>query len=69
MSSVFNGTVTPEYWNILGLKVIQMGYQNSVLPPLVASWVLVFLEKIKKYVPAALQLIVVAPVSILTTSF
>lgn len=70
MSSVINGTVTPEYWNILGLKVIQMGYQNSVLPPLVAAWVLVFLEKkLKKYVPAALQLIVVAPVSILTTSF
>lgn len=70
MSSVINGDVKPEYWHIFGLKVMQLGYQNSVLPPLVASWVLVFLEKkLKKIVPDTLQLIVVAPVAIVVTAF
>ena len=70
MASVISGAVKPEYWNIFGLNIMKLGYQNSVLPPLVASWVLVFLEKwLKKVVPDVLQLIVVAPVAILITSF
>ncbi|EOL45501.1 PTS system, glucose-like IIB component [Enterococcus phoeniculicola] len=70
LSSVISGDVTPEYWSIFGLNIMKLGYQNSVLPPFVAAYVLVFLEKhLKKLIPDVLQLIVIAPVAILVTAF
>lgn len=70
MSSVISGDITPEYWQIFGLNIMKVGYQNSVLPPLVAAYVLVVIEKqLRKHVPDVLQLIVVAPVAIFITAF
>src|SRR5699024_8388028 len=58
------------YWNIFGIDILKIGYQNSVLPALAASWVLVLLEKwLKKHLPDSVQLIFVAPISIFVTSF
>lgn len=70
MSSVISGDVVPTYWNIFGLSIMKIGYQNSVLPPLVAAYVLVVIEKqLRKRIPDVLQLIVVAPVAIFITAF
>jgi PTS system trehalose-specific IIC component len=70
LSSVISGAVEPEYWSIFGLDIMKIGYQNSVLPPLVASYVLVLIEKnLRKVVPGVLQLILIAPIAILVTSF
>ncbi|MGM0216446.1 PTS transporter subunit EIIC [Enterococcus sp. AZ109] len=70
MSGVISGSIEPEYWSIFGLDIMKIGYQNSVLPPLVASYVLVLLEKtFRKFVPGALQMIVIPPVSILISAF
>lgn len=33
------------YWNIFGLDVAQAGYQGSILPTLVISWILATIEK------------------------
>lgn len=57
-------------WNLFGLEVNQMGYQNQVLPMLFATWVLVKIELwLKKHVIDTLQLLVVAPVALLITGF
>ena len=70
MSSVLSGAVEPQYWNIFGLDILKIGYQNSVLPALVAAYVLVLLEKwLKKHLPNSLQLIFVSPIAIFATSF
>ena len=57
-------------WNIFGLHVAQCGYQGQVLPVLVASWLLVKLQLFfEKHIPDAVQLIFVAPLSLLITGF
>lgn len=61
---------TVPTWNLFGLEINKIGYQGQVLPVLVASWVLAKLEiRLKKRVPDALQLLVVAPVALLVTGF
>ena len=70
MSSVISGAIEPQYWNIFGIDILKIGYQNSVLPALVAAWVLVILEKwLKKHLPNSVQLIFAAPIAIFVTSF
>jgi len=57
-------------WNLFGLEVNMMGYQGQVLPVLVAAWVLASIEKwLKKRVIESLQLLVVAPITLLVTGF
>ena len=44
------------YWNIFGFNIERVGYQGSVLPVLVASWILATLEKsLRKVVPSVLD--------------
>ncbi|TNH08324.1 sucrose-specific PTS transporter subunit IIBC [Testudinibacter sp. TR-2022] len=44
------------YWNIFGFSIERVGYQGSVLPVLVASWILATLEKaLRKVVPSVLD--------------
>lgn len=70
MSSVISGAVEPQYWNVFGFDVLKIGYQNSVLPALVAAFVMVKIElSLKKCIPDSLQLILVAPIAILVTAF
>lgn len=57
-------------WNLFGWHVSQVGYQGQVIPVLVAAWVLVKLEKyFEKHLPDTLQLILVAPLTLLITGF
>lgn len=42
-AAINDGSMT--YWNLFGLHVAQAGYQGSVLPVLVVSWMLATIEK------------------------
>ncbi|WP_243387990.1 PTS system trehalose-specific EIIBC component [Bacillus kexueae] len=55
-------------WNLFGLEVEKVGYQGQVLPILIASYVLAKLEvSLKKRIPDALQMLLVAPIALLVT--
>ncbi|QQZ10256.1 PTS system trehalose-specific EIIBC component [Heyndrickxia vini] len=57
-------------WNLFGLDIQKVGYQGQVLPVLVASYVLAKLEIfLKKRIPDAFQLLLVAPIVLLITGF
>ncbi|BDG43475.1 PTS system trehalose-specific EIIBC component [Parageobacillus caldoxylosilyticus] len=57
-------------WNLFGLEVQKVGYQGQVLPVLVASYVLAKLELfLRKRIPDAFQLLLVAPLALLITGF
>jgi len=57
-------------WDLFGLKVQKVGYQGQVLPILLASYVLTKLEKfLRKRIPDAFQLLLVAPTALLLTGF
>lgn len=61
--------VMPQ-WDLFGLGVNQIGYQGQVLPVLLAGYVLATIEKfLTKKVPDSIQLLVVAPVTLLITGF
>lgn len=55
-------------WNLFGLEVQKVGYQGQVLPVLIASYVLAKLELfLRKRIPDAFQLLLVAPITLLLT--
>jgi trehalose PTS system EIIBC or EIIBCA component len=55
-------------WNLFGLEVQKVGYQGQVLPVLLASYVLAKLEVfLRKRIPDAFQLLLVAPIALLLT--
>ncbi len=57
-------------WNLFGFAVQKVGYQGQVLPVLVASYVLAKIEQfLRKRIPDAFQLLLVAPLSLLITGF
>jgi PTS system trehalose-specific IIC component len=57
-------------WNLFGLEVQKVGYQGQVLPVLLASYVLAKLEIfLKRKIPDAFQLLLVAPIALLLTGF
>ncbi|MGM0123564.1 PTS system, trehalose-specific IIBC component [Enterococcus sp. AZ194] len=57
------------HWTILGFSITKMGLQAQVLPALVSGYVLAKMEiGLRKRVPETIQLLVVAPVTILITS-
>lgn len=57
-------------WTLFGFEVQKVGYQGQVLPILVASWVLAKVENwAKSWSPDMLQLLIVAPVTLLITGF
>jgi PTS system trehalose-specific IIC component len=61
---------TIPYWSLFGFEVQKVGYQGQVLPILAASWVLVKIELwMKAKTPDMIQLLVVAPVTLLVTGF
>lgn len=67
-SAVQDGTV--PYWNLFGFEVQKIGYQGQVLPILIASYVLAKIELfLKKRIPDAFQLLLVAPIALLVTGF
>ena len=67
-SAVQEGTV--PYWNLFGFDIQKIGYQGQVLPILISSYVLAKLEIfLKKRIPEAFQLLLVAPIALLVTGF
>ncbi|APH06886.1 PTS system trehalose-specific EIIBC component [Bacillus weihaiensis] len=57
-------------WNLFGLDVQKVGYQGQVLPVLLASFVLAKIEIfLRKRIPDAFQLLLVAPITLLVTGF
>lgn len=57
-------------WNLFGLEVQKVGYQGQVLPILLASYMLAKIEIfLTKRTPEGIQLLVVAPITLLLTGF
>ncbi|MEC1615580.1 PTS system trehalose-specific EIIBC component [Bacillus mojavensis] len=57
-------------WNLFGLDVQKVGYQGQVLPILLASYLLAKIELfLTKRTPEGIQLLVVAPITLLVTGF
>jgi trehalose PTS system EIIBC or EIIBCA component len=57
-------------WNLFGLDIQKVGYQGQVLPVLAASYVLAKIEQfLRKRIPDAFQLLLVAPIALLVTGF
>lgn len=61
---------TMPQWNLFGLGVSKIGYQGQVLPVLIAAYLLVKVEDyLKRKIPEAFQLLLVAPITLLITGF
>lgn len=59
-----------SYWHIFGMNVAQAGYQGSVLPVLVVSWILASLEKFfHKRIPNAFDFTFTPMLAIIITGF
>ncbi|MGM0903847.1 MAG: PTS system trehalose-specific EIIBC component [Bacillota bacterium] len=57
-------------WNLFGLEIQKVGYQGQVLPVLIASYVLAWIEQaLRNKIPDAFQLLLVAPIALLVTGF
>ncbi|WP_262082134.1 sucrose-specific PTS transporter subunit IIBC [Streptococcus sp. Marseille-Q5855] len=57
-------------WNILGLSIEKVGYQGTILPILVSSYILAKVESwLHKKIPEALDTLVTPMLSILMTAF
>ncbi len=57
------------YWNILGLSIAKVGYQGTVLPVIVSSFVLAKLEcRLRKVVKPMLDNIITPLISVLVTA-
>jgi len=65
--ALIDGTV--PYWNILGLDIAKVGYQGTVLPIIVSSFVLAKLEcQLRKIVTPMLDNIITPLISVLVTA-
>jgi sucrose PTS system EIIBCA or EIIBC component len=52
------GSGVHEYWDLFGLHVAKVGYQGTVLPILLAVWMMSWIERgVKRFMPNAIDLI------------
>lgn len=59
-----------QLWNIFGLEIERVGYQGTVIPVLIAAWVLATLEKFfVKVVPSVLNNLITPLFSLFITGF
>lgn len=59
-----------KYWHLFGMDIAQVGYQGTVLPILVCTWILAKLERgIRRIMPASLDLLLTPLLALLITSF
>ncbi|TCP97644.1 PTS system sucrose-specific IIB component (Glc family) /PTS system sucrose-specific IIC component (Glc family) [Cricetibacter osteomyelitidis] len=59
-----------KHWNIFGLDIESVGYQGTVIPVLIASWVLSMLEKgFRKIIPSVLDNLITPLFSLFITGF
>ncbi|WP_314775580.1 sucrose-specific PTS transporter subunit IIBC [Cardiobacterium hominis] len=60
---------TLQYWNILGVSIAKVGYQGTVLPILVCSWILAKLERsLRRIIPASVDLLLTPLLAITITA-
>ena len=60
---------TLQYWNILGVSIAKVGYQGTVLPILVCSWILAKLERgLRRVIPASVDLLLTPLLAITITA-
>ena len=60
---------TLQYWNILGFSIAKVGYQGTVLPILVCSWILAKLERgLRRVIPASVDLLLTPLLAITITA-
>ena len=60
---------TLQYWNILGFSIAKVGYQGTVLPILVCSWILAKLERgLRRIIPASVDLLLTPLLAITITA-
>lgn len=58
------------YWNVFGLNIERAGYQGTVIPVIIAAWVLATLEKsFRKVIPSSLDNLLTPLLSIFITGF
>ncbi|MDZ5757522.1 sucrose-specific PTS transporter subunit IIBC [Carnobacterium maltaromaticum] len=58
------------YWNVFGLHIAQVGYQNTVLPILVATYILAKIEKLcHKVIPTVLDNLLTPLFTLFITAF
>lgn len=58
------------YWSVFGIDIERAGYQGTVIPVIVAAWVLATLEKsFRKVIPSALDNLLTPLLSIFITGF
>lgn len=59
-----------QHWSILGWQLNKVGYQGQVITVLISAWLLARTERLlNRIIPDMIQVIVVAPVSLLVTGF
>ena len=60
---------TLQYWNIMGFSIAKVGYQGTVLPILVCSWILAKLERgLRRIIPASVDLLLTPLLAITITA-
>ena len=60
---------TLQHWNILGYDIARVGYQGTVLPILVSSWILAKLEtSLRRIIPASVDLLLTPLLAIFITA-
>lgn len=66
-AAIANNTL--EYWDFFGMKLAKVGYQGTVLPILICSWILAKLEiNIRKIMPASVDLLLTPLLAIFITA-
>lgn len=59
-----------QYWHIFGMQIAKVGYQGTVLPILVCTWILAKLEiNLRKIMPASVDLLLTPLFALLITAF
>ncbi|MCT2537829.1 sucrose-specific PTS transporter subunit IIBC [Aquibacillus koreensis] len=61
---------TPEYMDLFGLDIALLGYQGTVIPVLLAVYIMSLVEKnVRKIVPNAIDLLITPFVTVILTGF
>lgn len=59
-----------EYWDLFGIPVAKLGYQGTVLPILIAVWVMSYIERtVKRIVPDMLDIVLTPFLTLLISAF
>ena len=59
-----------KYWNVFGLEIEKVGYQGTVIPTIISTWVLATLEKnFRKFIPSYLDNLITPMFSLFIAGF